>query len=89
MEMQDKDIKEFISESAVLDSKYSIKKVTNIEEFSSLVKNLIFELAVFEKMENQCEITESGLIRDYQWNKETKYNCKEVQDRYYELSVVT
>ena len=87
--MQDKDIKEFISETAVLDPKFSIKKVENIKDFSLLIKNLIFELAVFEKMEIQCEITEPGLVIDYEWAKATKFNGKEVKDRFYELSVVT
>lgn len=78
MEMQSNEMKEFMSENPELKSGFKLTKVTDINAHALEVREAIFDLAVFEKMEDQCETTEAGLIRDYQKNS-----------KYYELVVLS
>ncbi len=89
MEMQSAEIKEFISYKIDLKPGFTIVKATKIENFSKPVRDLIYELSVFEKMENQCEITEEWLIRDFKSIERKLFDEKTfVEDRFYDLSVI-
>jgi len=86
MEMQSAEIKEFISYKIDLKPGFTIVKATKIENFSKPVRDLIYELSVFEKMENQCEITEEWLIRDFKSIERKIFDEKTfVEDRFYDL----
>lgn len=78
MEMGYNEILEFKNQSSPIKQGFKVSKVTNINEYAQATRQLIHELAVFEKLEDQCEITESGLIRDYKDDS-----------KYYELAVLT
>lgn len=89
MEMQSEEMRELLQNRTELKSNYRLTKVIDINSFSAEVRKLIFELSVFEKMEDQCEITEAGLIKDFASIERKISDSKSVKDRFYELTVLT
>ncbi len=89
MEMQNSEMNEFVSNKAELKPEFKIVKASEIKQYSEAVRNLIYELSVFEKLAEQCEVTETELIRDFKPTDRKLFDDKiTVQDRFYELSVV-
>ena len=80
-EMRLAEMQEFIGQPSSLNPAYKLVKVNDINSCSHEVRELINQLAIFEKLEEQCETTAAELTRDYelQGNK-----CKK---RFYELSI--
>ena len=77
-EMRLAEMQEFIRQPSSLNPAYMLVKVTDINTCSHEVRELINQLAIFEKLEEQCETTANELMRDYQL---------EGNKRFYELSI--
>jgi GNAT superfamily N-acetyltransferase len=79
MEMEYKEMIVFKCQSSELKEGFQITKVeADINEYAQATRDLIYELAVYEKLAHQCEVTADELIRDYKRDS-----------RYYELAVLT
>lgn len=81
-EMNLEEMKNFISIESKTPENYRIVKVENIKEFCMNIRNLIHEISIFEKMEDQFKLSVEDLIRDYNYLDEKKLN------RFYETMVV-
>ncbi|CAF0720618.1 unnamed protein product [Brachionus calyciflorus] len=81
-EMNIQVMKEFISKDYPIPENYKIQKVTEIKEYASDIRDLIVEIAIYEKMLEQCQMTSEYLIRDYKYLNENEHN------RFYESMVV-
>lgn len=81
-EMDMEGMKNFISIHSKIPENFKIIKVENINEFCLKIRDLIHEISIFEKMEDQFKLSVQDLIRDYNYLDEKKLN------RFYETMVV-
>ncbi|RNA26573.1 GNAT family acetyltransferase [Brachionus plicatilis] len=81
-EMDLEGMKNFISIDSKMPENYKIIKVDDINQFCMQIHDLIHEISIFEKMEDQFKLSVEGLTRDYNYLDEKKLN------RFYETMIV-
>jgi GNAT superfamily N-acetyltransferase len=68
---------------------YRIIKVTDMHTYAEVVRNLIHELAIYERLEEQFKLTVDHLVRDYEYNEHKSFrNGESYRNRFYEAMLL-
>jgi diamine N-acetyltransferase len=90
-ELGEEEMKQFIENvksRESVDSQFKIVKVNDIRKYGPQIRNLIRDLAIFEKMEDQFQLDINNFLNDYEHQEHLSFSNQKFSSRFYEAIVV-
>lgn len=90
-ELGENEMMEFIQNAKPLeetDSQFKILKVADIKKYGPHIRNLIRDLAIYEKMEDQFQLDLNNFLNDYEYQEFHSFDNKKISSRFYEAMVI-
>ena len=87
-EMGLNEMKSFLNQKPTLTSNFKVIKVNDMNKYGNQIRDLIRELSIFEKLEEQFKNSIDSMIRDYAYEKHVSYDGSTHLNRFYEAMVM-